>query len=136
MTDAKLEDAEPISAELTRWADDMDATIENDTLRSAAALLRRIPEIQQQLKEQQQWATARHSHLESQLRDQVDKRVELHRQLAEWRKHLAEAQGREEHLRQALQRISDTHDGTEPMDLGHGVCVAQARAAIEHQPKP
>lgn len=41
---------------------------------------------------------------------------------------------RERQLREALHRISATHDGFEPMDLSHGVCVSLARDALADSP--
>lgn len=129
MTDAKLEDAERAAVDMSGLA----LLLANDPLwhpavsgrcLRTAALLRRIPELQQQLKEQQQWATARHNQLESQLRDQVDKRVELHRQLAE-------AQERERQLREALQVYveRDDSDDTDHVDP-YCPCVIQKRSAM------
>ena len=82
MTDVKLEDAERVGsfiAELRNWH--AFSAPELNRLDECAALLRNIPELQQALKEQQQWATARHNQLEQQLREQVDKRIELQRRL-------------------------------------------------------
>lgn len=83
MTDLNLDDADRLADQCEKLATVFNHKGVANELRVAAALLRKIPELQQKLKEQQEWARLRHNTLEGQLRDQVDKRVELHRRLIE-----------------------------------------------------
>ncbi|HYC01590.1 MAG TPA: DUF551 domain-containing protein [Candidatus Limnocylindrales bacterium] len=84
MTDVKLEDAERVVGVVEHFANVASIPAEmKEELKLVAALLRKIPELEQNLKEQQQWATSEIDGLKRQLREHVETRIELHRKLTE-----------------------------------------------------